>query len=190
MTAFEHISVLLSFVYALALTHLLSRAGELIIARERVTFSWLTTLGMVNAGLLVVFNWIDIWNLRSVAAWDIASISIQLAVATSIYLASVIISPKPLEEGVLDMDGFFWKQRIYFYAALASVLVLSMLANMDFLKSANVSRFLQENSYTLIFFVPTIAALVFSSRAAQWLAGLGFALGCIGFVIFFDATLH
>ncbi|MBV8800983.1 MAG: hypothetical protein JOY77_10155 [Alphaproteobacteria bacterium] len=190
MTAFEHISALLSFVYALALTHLLSRAGELIIARKRVTFSGLTTLGMVNAGLLVVFNWIDIWNLRSVAAWDIASISIQLALVTSIYLACVLISPKPSEEGLLDMESFFWKQRIYFYAALVSVLVLSMLANLDFLKSADVGRFLQENSYTLIFFVPTVAALVFSSRAVQWLAGLGFAAGCIGFAIVFDASLR
>jgi hypothetical protein len=190
MTAFEHIATLLSFVYALALAHLLSRAGELIIARERVKSSGLTTLGMVNVGLLVVFNWIDTWNLRSVSVWDIASIIIQLALATSIYLAGVLISPKPAEEGVLDMDAFFWKQRIYFYAAIVAVLVFSMLANMDFLKSADMGRFLRENAYTLIFFIPTIGAMIFSSRWVQWLAGLGFAAGCVGFAIFFDATLH
>ena len=39
MTAFEHVTALFSFVYALALTHLLARIAELIVARDRVKFS-------------------------------------------------------------------------------------------------------------------------------------------------------
>ena len=38
MTAFEHVTALFSFVYALALTHLLARIAELIVARDRVKF--------------------------------------------------------------------------------------------------------------------------------------------------------
>ena len=34
MTAFEHVTAFFSFVYALALTHLLARIRELIVARE------------------------------------------------------------------------------------------------------------------------------------------------------------
>lgn len=65
MTAFEHVTALLSFVYALALTHLLARIAELIVARDRVKFSGLLTLGMVNAILLVFANWLSLWDLRS-----------------------------------------------------------------------------------------------------------------------------
>jgi hypothetical protein len=36
MSAFEHVTALWSFVYALALTHLLARIAELIVARDRV----------------------------------------------------------------------------------------------------------------------------------------------------------
>jgi hypothetical protein len=36
MSAFEHVTALLSFVYALALTHLLARIAELIVARNYV----------------------------------------------------------------------------------------------------------------------------------------------------------
>lgn len=49
MTVFEHVTTLFSFVYALALTHLLARIAELIVARDRVRFSGLLALGMVNA---------------------------------------------------------------------------------------------------------------------------------------------
>jgi hypothetical protein len=39
MGPFDHVTVLLSFVYALALTHLLTRMGSLLVARRRVVFS-------------------------------------------------------------------------------------------------------------------------------------------------------
>jgi hypothetical protein len=38
-TAFEHVTALWSFVYALALTDLLARIAELVIVREGVRFS-------------------------------------------------------------------------------------------------------------------------------------------------------
>lgn len=190
MTAFEHVATLLSFVYALALTHLLSRTGELVIARERVKFSGLTALGMVNVGLLICENWIAMWDLRSVSVWDLASIAVQLLFATSVYLAGVLIAPKPPEEGVLDMDDFFWKQRVYFYGTLIILLILSLLTNADFLKSANVGLFLKENAFVLVYFIPVICGLLFTSRWVQWLAGLSVTALTIEFGVYFDATLH
>src|SRR5947209_569664 len=86
MSAFEHVTALLSFVYALALTHLLARIAELIIARERVKFSGLLALGMVNAVLMVFVNWLSLWDLRSVTNWDLASIAIQFLFAVSFFV--------------------------------------------------------------------------------------------------------
>ena len=62
MTAFEHVTALFSFVYALALTHLLARIAELIVARDRVKFSGLLALGMINAILVVFANWLSLWD--------------------------------------------------------------------------------------------------------------------------------
>jgi hypothetical protein len=39
--AFDYIITLLSFVYALAIAHLLATVAELVRARKRVRFSWL-----------------------------------------------------------------------------------------------------------------------------------------------------
>ncbi len=94
MSAFEHVTALLSFVYALALTHLLARVAELIVARERVKFSGLLALGMVNAVLLVFVNWLALWDLRSVTNWDIASVAIQFLFAVSVYVVCALVGPK------------------------------------------------------------------------------------------------
>ena len=40
MHAFDFILVLFSFVYAAAVTHLISTAGEIIIASRRIRLSW------------------------------------------------------------------------------------------------------------------------------------------------------
>src|SRR5438309_10563754 len=94
MSAFEHVTALLSFVYALALTHLLARIAELIVARERVRFSGLLALGVVNVVLMVFVNWLSLWDLRSVTSWDLASIAIQFLFAISVYVISALVGPK------------------------------------------------------------------------------------------------
>jgi hypothetical protein len=48
MHAFDFILVLFSFVYAAAVTHVLSTAGEIIIASKRIRLSWF------NAGWMLV----------------------------------------------------------------------------------------------------------------------------------------
>jgi hypothetical protein len=59
---FEHVTILLSFVYAIAMTHLLSSATELVLARDRVRFSGLYVLWMLNALLILLVNWMAIWG--------------------------------------------------------------------------------------------------------------------------------
>ena len=94
MSAFEHVTALLSFVYALALTHFLARIAELIVARERVKFSGLLALGMVNAVLLVFVNWLSLWDLRSVTSWDLASVAIQFLFAVSVCVVCALVGPQ------------------------------------------------------------------------------------------------
>ena len=111
------------FVYALALTHLLARIAELVVARERVRFSGLLALGMANAILLVFCNWLSLWDMRSIQSWDLASIAIQFLFAVSIHVICALVGPKMPDEDPIDLEEFFWRQRPYFYGAvLACVL--------------------------------------------------------------------
>ena len=189
MSAFEHVTALLSFVYALALTHLLTRIAELVVARERVRFSGLLALGMVNAVLLVFVNWLSLWDLRSVTNWDLASIAIQFLFAVSVYVICALIGPKALDEGEIDLEDFFWRQRPYFYGAIDVCLVLALLANLDFLKTPNTALLVKENLGTIAIMMPTTLGLISRNRVVQWGAGVCLLVMTTGFAIMFSSTL-
>ena len=189
MSAFEHVTALLSFVYALALTHLLARIAELVVARDRVRFSGLLALGMANAVLLVFINWLSLWDLRSVKSWDIVSIAVQFLFAIALYFLCVLAGPKTPDEGPLDLEDFFWRQRRYFYGALLSIVILSLVANVAFLKSANASLFVKENVTVLPMLIPVVLALVSRARWAQWVAGLSYLAMLLWYTIAFCSTL-
>jgi hypothetical protein len=190
MSAFEHVTALLSFVYALALTHLLARIAELIVARERIKFSGLLALAMVNAILLVFVNWLSLWDLRSVTSWDLASIAIQFLFAISVYVICALVGPKAADEGVIDLEDFFWRQRPYFYGAIIVCLVLALLANLDFLKTPNTALFVKENLGTIALSIPAALGLISRNRVVQWGAGICFLVMIIGFAIMFSSTLR
>ena len=189
MSAFEHVTALLSFVYALALTHLLGRIAELIVARERVKFSGLLALGMVNAVLLVFVNWLALWDLRSVTSWDIGSIAIQFLFAVSVYIVCALVGPKIPDEGVLDLEGFFWRQRFYFYGAVIICLALALLANLDFLKASDPTLFIKENLGTIAILVPSVVGLISRKSVVQWVAGICLMALMIIFAIMFSGHL-
>jgi hypothetical protein len=70
MHAYDFILVLFSFVYAAAITHILSVAGEIIIASKRVRFSWFNAGWMCAALLFACAWWIGLWDLHTVDAWS------------------------------------------------------------------------------------------------------------------------
>src|SRR5207302_4053022 len=106
-----------------------ARIAELIVARERVRFSGLLALAMVNAILMVFVNWLSLWDLRSVTSWDLASIAIQFLFAISVYVICALVGPRTTDEGQIDLEDFFWRQRSYFYGAIIVCLILALLAN-------------------------------------------------------------
>lgn len=84
MHAFDFILVLFSFVYAAAVTHVLSTAGEIIIASKRIRLSWFNTGWMLVALLFTCAWWIGLWDLHVVRFWDIGSIAFYFSIAAGI----------------------------------------------------------------------------------------------------------
>jgi hypothetical protein len=84
MHAFDFILVLFSFVYAAAVTHVLSTAGEIIIASKRIRLLWFNTGWMLVAVLFTCAWWIGLWDLHVVRSWDIGSIAFYFSIAAGI----------------------------------------------------------------------------------------------------------
>jgi hypothetical protein len=93
------------------------------------------------------------------------------------------------DDGTIDLEDFFWRQRTYFYGAIIVCLVLALLANLDFLKTPNTALFVKENVGTLTLLVPAALGLLSRNRLVQWAAGVCFLALIVGFAIVFSSTL-
>ena len=184
MNAFEHVIVLLSFVYALALTQVLSRVGALIEARERVRFSWLAAGATMIAVMLVFINWISLWDLRSAAHWGMVAVAVQFCFALVIYGECYVSTPAAPEDGVIDMEAHYQRQRVPFYGLGLLSMVLATAGNAQFLDTARPELFLNESLPQLPVAAPMVIALAVRRRwvhalciAAMLCAGLFFLSG-------------
>ena len=125
---FQHVTVLVSFIFAIALTHVFSSASQLILARERVRFSWLLTISMLNATVGVLINWIGLWDLRTLKHWSPAEVLLQLGWVIPNYFSCSLVAMPCSETGSLDMPAFFERQRRVIFSATLALSVMAALA--------------------------------------------------------------
>ncbi len=167
MGAFEHVILLLSFVYALAIAHLLTTVARLIGARARVRFSWLHAFWLANAMVVLVIDWIDFWDMRNIATWSVVSIAIVLASAFADYLQAALVCPEIPPEGAIDLAAFHDRQSRYYIGAFVGGGIIAMISNAYFSSGFNIAEYAAQN----MIIVPTIAvalcAAIFRNRWVQ-----------------------
>ena len=125
---FQHVTVLVSFIFAIALTHVFSSASQLILARERVHFSWLLTISMLNATVGVLINWIGLWDLQHLKHWSPAEVLLQLGWVIPNYFSCSLVAMPCSETSSLDMPAFFERQRRVIFSATLALSVMGGLA--------------------------------------------------------------
>lgn len=109
MASFDIVVALFSFVYALALTHLLQSVSDLWVARHRVKFSLVLAVWMGVSGLLLVLNWLALTPL-SESEWSTQIILAQLLTAISQYFTCSLVSMRVHSSGKVDMGAYVAKQ--------------------------------------------------------------------------------
>jgi len=123
MNVFDYVMTLLSFIYALAIAHILATIGDLIIARRRVKFSWPNALWMVLVANPIFAWWIALWALRTQNTWSTAAIGGQIVVAITLYLAARLVCIRVPDKGPVDLADYHTKEHrtyLLWYAFAAS----------------------------------------------------------------------
>lgn len=126
---FEHITVLLSFVFALAASQLLTSATELVWARKRVRVSWIQLLWMFILFLELFVNWIGMFYLNARPRWDIFDISLSFVMAVLEYFCCSLISIRVRDHGAVDMPAFYEGQRRILFSVYLTLTVIGMFVN-------------------------------------------------------------
>jgi len=109
---FEQVDVFMSFVFALAMTHILSTVTELILARDRVIISGPFAIWMFNAIILLLTNWLALGNFREVTHWTPASVMMLFVIALTLYLICATMAIKVRDKESVDMPAFFAGNRL------------------------------------------------------------------------------
>jgi hypothetical protein len=167
MGAFEHVIALLSFVYALALTHLLSGIVALIRADNRVRFSWIFAFWMLNAFVTILADWISFWDLRNLPSWSVLAIAFTLLMAIANYLQAALVCPEVPAEGPVDLKVFHVEQSRRYIGAFLVSGMLALVANFVFGNMQNVSEWGAQNLAVVPLVVAAALAMIFRTRWVQ-----------------------
>jgi hypothetical protein len=125
---FQHVTVLVSFIFAIALTHVFSSASLLLLARDRIRFSPLLAVSMLNAALGVIINWLGLWELQNIKHWSLGEVLLQLGWVVPNYFSCSLVAMPVSESGPIDMPAFFERQRRVIFSATLALSVMGGLA--------------------------------------------------------------
>lgn len=131
MDAFEFLVTFFSFAYALGLTHVLFVVARMVRYRATLVFSWPHFLWMVNAALLLLSNWISLWDFRDQKHFDIGTILILSVFVVLLYLACAMVSPDFGEGDSHDMEKFHQGEGRMYIGTIVLFLIMAFVANID-----------------------------------------------------------
>ena len=183
MHAYEFILLFFSFVYAAAITHLLSVAGELIIASKRIRFSWFNAGWMGAALLFTCAWWIGLWDLHTVEVWSVGSISFYFLVAAGIYLNARLVSPRVPEHGDIDLRAFHAAEGRKYLFAYSVLSVVTIMTNAGLGQGGSAVQWPAQNTVLVPMAVATGVAAIFIHQ--RWIQAGAVAIQIVGWVWYF-----
>ncbi len=124
MTSFEYLSVLISIILGLGLTHLLSAMRGLIQQRAQVRFYWLPVLWAGLIFLAQIQWWWGMFELRQRPEWNFFSFLFLLLAPISMYLTAGMVLPHVEGEGECDLKRYYFNNRSWLFGLAASTNLL------------------------------------------------------------------
>ena len=185
MHAYDFILILYSFVYAAAVTHILSTAGEIIIASKRVRFSWLNAGWMLAALLFTCAWWIGLWDLHATQVWDIGSIAFYFMIAAGIYLNARLVSPRIPETGNVDLQVFHSDEGRKYLVAYTIMSALTVYVNAALGEGGLAAQWSAQNIVIAPMTLATGLAAMFIKR--PWVQVSAVAIQILGWIWYFAA---
>ena len=183
MHAYEFILILFSFVYAAAVTHLLSTVGEIIIASKRLRLSWLNAGWMLAALLFTCAWWIGLWDLHVTKTWGVGSISLYFSIAAGIYLQARLVSPRIPERGELDLQAFHSDEGRKYLIAYAVLSWVTVAVNAVIGQVNGLLQWSAQNMVIVPMALVTSVAAIFIRQT--WIQYVALAVQIGGWILYF-----
>jgi len=174
MHAFDYLVTLFSFVFAMAIAHILATFGDMVVASRRLEFSWLNAGWIVSVLLAVIGWWLGIWGLRQQDSWPTPTIAFFFCAASGLYVLARIACPRIAPEGGIDLRDFHRCQGPKYMVGFGVFMVFTIGTNTYFgVADGSVSSagtWLAQNSPVIPMAIAAFVAGALPDRRVQWLA--------------------
>ena len=185
MEPFAYLSVLISIVLALSITHLLSAIVRLIHNRSRTVVYWPSLVYVFILFVVIIQVWWADFPLSGHTNWTFAAFASTLLIPADLYLLCALLLPSADVPSTDDMRVAYESNRIWFLGALLA------LPGLSFLQEIAVDGHISgpaDTTFKLVF-AAVILVTIFnrSDRAQKVLAALGAILVIVYVALLFNA---
>ncbi len=126
MDPFSYLSVLLSLILGLGITHLLTALGRLVHARARVRVYAPTLLWAGLLLLVYVQSWWAMFGLRTHRGWTFLQFFVVLLHTITLYFRAALLLPEDVTEETSDLRTTFYTQAPWFFGTLVGTTLASV----------------------------------------------------------------
>lgn len=185
MHAFDYVTVLFSFVYALAIAHVLATAGDMLRAGRRLILSWFNAGWMLLSLVCVVAWWIGVWDLRAQKVWDMGTIGYYFVMACALYLQARLACPPIPADGPVDLQAYHRREGRKYTTAGAIVALATAITNAFGGQAQGLAAWSAQNQAIIPMVLAATAAAVFTRH--RWVQALALLVQGTMWVWYFAA---
>ncbi|MEO7564678.1 MAG: hypothetical protein ABIR63_05540 [Sphingomicrobium sp.] len=184
MKTFEYLILFFSFAFTLALTHLLFAVTRMIRHRRELVFSVEHALWMVTALLLLLANWLSLFDFRGKESFTLGSIAVLMVFVITLYFACSLVAPDFEDDEKYDMREFHRREGRTYIGALAALTIVSFITNIDASREG-VGIWGEENAVVIWMIPATVLPILFKNRVVQLASPIALMLLTIAFTIIY-----
>ncbi len=122
MTSFEFVTVLVSVITGLAVTHLLTGLGRAIHLRGQASLWWVAFCWTASVFVYLALHWWQLFYMSDKSVWNFWIFLYILFHSVLLFLLAVLLY-RPDPDGALNLRSTFETNRSWFFGVLAAALV-------------------------------------------------------------------
>lgn len=164
MSTAEYLSVLVSIVVGLGISHVLSGVGNLLVDRLRVRFWWVWGVAVLMIFLAHVQFWWGTFSVAGAVSANFFSFLFFLLTPIALYLAAVVLLPDFEGEGEIDLRAHFLANHRWFFGFVALVPLLNAVRSVVISGDPPLNL---DRAFEGVFFVIQVIAALTGRPAVQ-----------------------
>ena len=167
MSPFDFIILFLSFIYVIALTHLLFAWTRMIRYRRKLVFSWPHVLWMLVAVGYLTANWLSLWDFHTEGELKLGTMAAGFLFVIINYFVCALVSPDFESGETFDMKEFHEREGTTYITATLALIVTAVIGNYLAGAALGVDNWSDENALVMATIILPVLALTIKREWVQ-----------------------